>query len=102
MLSDCFHSESVFILCAEFPLQLLHWLVSYALVEIVNEHHTNVELGDLTEYLRYLFDMDQAGAPASVLQSQIPLPSKLDLTGNIAQNCKSWKQIWDSYDKSSS
>ena len=57
----------------------------------------NVELGDFTEYIRYLFDMDQAAAPASVMQSQIPLPPKLDLTGNIAQNWKSWKQIWDSY-----
>ena len=82
-------SLSVFILCAEFPLQLLHWLVSYAFVEIANVNHMNVELDDFTEYLQYLFDKDQAAEPASVMQSQIPLPSKLDLTGNIAQNWKS-------------
>ena len=30
----------------------------------------NVELGDFTKYIRYLFDMDQAAAPASVMQSR--------------------------------
>ena len=52
-------------------------------------------MSDFCGYIRYLFEMgDEA---ATVLQSHIPLPPKLDLTGNIAQHWKTWKQIWDSY-----
>lgn len=33
----------------------------------------------------------------SIMQSQIPLPPKLELSGNLAQNWKRWRQLWDSY-----
>ena len=32
------------------------------------------------------------------LQSQIPLPPRLEMKGNLAQNWKKWKQIWDSFE----
>lgn len=32
------------------------------------------------------------------LQSSVPLPPKLEMRGNIAQNWKRWKQIWDSFE----
>ena len=31
------------------------------------------------------------------LQSQIPLPPRFERKGNLAQNWKKWKQIWDSF-----
>ncbi|XP_062567680.1 uncharacterized protein K02A2.6-like [Saccostrea cucullata] len=56
------------------------------------------EPSDFTEYIRYLYGMeDQVAAPASIMQSHIPLPPKLELAGNVAQHWKSWKQLWDSY-----
>ena len=36
--------------------------------------------------------------PPMHLNSHVPLPHKLSITGNIAKNWKKWKQIWDSYE----
>lgn len=46
-------------------------------------------------------DTGSAGAPSPQqhhLQSQIPLPPRLEMKGNLAQNWKRWKQIWDSFE----
>lgn len=43
---------------------------------------------------------EEATAPAAVnvFSSQVPLPSKLSITGDIANNWKKWKQIWTSFE----
>ena len=32
------------------------------------------------------------------IQSNLPVPSRLDTRGNIAENWKRWKQVWDSFE----
>ena len=32
------------------------------------------------------------------IQSNLPVPSRLDMSGNIAENWKKWKQVWDSFE----
>ena len=32
------------------------------------------------------------------IQSKLPVPSRLDMSGNIAENWKKWKQVWDSFE----
>jgi len=66
-------------------------------------------IDDLNYALHNLFQMSdneaehQVQGPAvvaptpSIMQSQIPLPPKLELSGNLAQNWKRWRQLWDSY-----
>ncbi len=34
----------------------------------------------------------------ATLHSNIPLPPKLEVHGNLAQSWKKWRQIWDSYE----
>ena len=34
----------------------------------------------------------------SNLQGNVPLPPKLSMKGNLAQNWKTWKQVWDSFE----
>ncbi|XP_064638291.1 uncharacterized protein LOC135494308 [Lineus longissimus] len=33
-----------------------------------------------------------------IIQSSVPLPHKLDVKGNLSQNWKRWKQVWNSYE----
>ena len=37
-------------------------------------------------------------APATTIHSSVPLPHRLDVKGNLTQNWKRWKQVWDSYE----
>ena len=32
------------------------------------------------------------------IQSNLPVPSRLDMSGNIAENWKKWKKVWDSFE----
>ena len=50
-------------------------------------------------------DQDNNGAEApiptnntSIFTSNVPLPPKIQLKGNLANNWKTWKQIWDAYE----
>ena len=36
--------------------------------------------------------------PPHAIQSNLPIPSRLDTRGNIAENWKRWKQVWDSFE----
>lgn len=36
--------------------------------------------------------------PPHAIQSNLPVPSRLDTRGNIAENWKRWKQVWDSFE----
>lgn len=40
--------------------------------------------------------------PPYAIQSNLPVPSCLDTRGNIAENWKRWKQVWDSFKIASS
>ena len=35
---------------------------------------------------------------ATGLPSNVPLPQKLELSGNIAKNWKIWRQLWESFE----
>ena len=44
---------------------------------------------------------ENAAAPVMLphaIQSNLPVPSRLDTRGNIAENWKRWKQVWDSFE----
>jgi len=36
--------------------------------------------------------------PPHAIQSNLPVPSRLDTRGNIAENWKTWKQVRDSFE----
>ena len=40
----------------------------------------------------------QAPTPCYGIQSNLPIPSRLNLAGNISENWKKWKQVWDSFE----
>ena len=41
---------------------------------------------------------NEAVIPTHAIQSNLPVPSRLDTRGNIAENWKRWKQVWDSFE----
>lgn len=36
--------------------------------------------------------------PPRAIQSNLPVPSRLDTRGNITENWKRWKQVWDPFE----
>ena len=38
-----------------------------------------------------------ATAIMPVLRSNVPLPHRLKVTGNVSVQWRKWKQVWDSY-----
>ena len=39
-----------------------------------------------------------ATMPSYGIQRNLPVPSRLDMAGNISENWKKWKQVWDSFE----
>ncbi|KAL9976621.1 hypothetical protein ACROYT_G013943 [Oculina patagonica] len=37
-------------------------------------------------------------SPSYGIQSNLPVPNRLDMSGNISENWKKWKQVWDSFE----
>ena len=35
---------------------------------------------------------------APILTSNVPVPPKIELSGNLANNWKQWKQVWSAYE----
>ena len=40
----------------------------------------------------------EAEINSAILTSNVPLPPKIQLKGNLANNWKTWKQIWKAYE----
>ena len=41
---------------------------------------------------------NEAVIPTHTIQRNLPVPSRLDTRGNIAETWKRWRQVWDSFE----